>query len=311
MRKFKYYLSNSIKLLIPNTFLRKRAEYLIAHRQADDYIQDRVNYYNKLSQPFHIDSTQSTLIAQFKKTGGTTYFFDLRKVVKCFPSSWYFNYINGDVSYLTEKPCFLKSRPITEENINSILLKLNEIRHFKFIDDSLSFCDKQDMVVWRGLGKKPHRKVVLEQFYDHPMCNIGRIAPIEGLPYEKEFLSIEQQLQYKFILAIEGNDVASNLKWVMSSNSLAVMSKPKFETWFMEGRLEAGVHYIEVKDDYSDLIEKIEYYLAHPNEAEKIIANAHAWIEQFKNPERERLISLLVANKYFEYSGQKYYKNNA
>jgi spore maturation protein CgeB len=84
------------------------------------------------------------------------------------------------------------------------------------------------------------------------------------------------------------------------------MSKPKFETWFMEGRLEAGVHYVEVKDDYSDLIEKMDYYTTHPNEAEAIIANAHDWIEQFQNPRRERLISLLVANKYFQYSDQKY-----
>ena len=40
--------------------------------------------------------------------------------------------------------------------------------------------------------------------------------------------------KHKFILCIEGNDVASNLKWVMSSNSVAVMPKPKFESWFME-----------------------------------------------------------------------------
>ena len=50
-------------------------------------------------------------------------------------------------------------------------------------------------------------------------------------------MTINEQLHYKFILCSEGNDVASNLKWVMSSNSIAVMPKPKFETWFMEGIL--------------------------------------------------------------------------
>ncbi|WP_329347151.1 glycosyl transferase family 90, partial [Vibrio natriegens] len=116
--------------------------------------------------------------------------------------------------------------------------------------------------------------------------------------------SIEEQLNYKFLLAIEGNDVATNLKWAMSSNSLVIMSKPRYETWFMEGRLQAGIHYVEVKADYSDLIEKMEYYIAHPEEAEAIIQNAHEWVEQFKNPQREKLISLLVAKKYFEKSGQ-------
>ena len=40
------------------------------------------------------------------------------------------------------------------------------------------------------------------------------------------------------------------------------MPKPKYETWFMEGKLKDGSHYIEVKDDYSDLEEKIKYYSA-------------------------------------------------
>ena len=73
-----------------------------------------------------------------------------------------------------------------------------------------------------------------------------------------------EQLQNKFILCIEGNDVASNLKWAMSSNSLVFMTKkPKFETWFMEGTLIPGHHYVEIKDDYSDMIEKMDYYLSH------------------------------------------------
>ena len=50
--------------------------------------------------------------------------------------------------------------------------------------------------------------------------------------------------------------MSSNLKWIMSSNSIAVMPRPEFETWFMEGRLIPGVHYIEINRDYSDLDEK-------------------------------------------------------
>ena len=38
--------------------------------------------------------------------------------------------------------------------------------------------------------------------------------------------TIREHLDYKFIMALEGNDVASNLKWVMSSNSIAVMTRP-------------------------------------------------------------------------------------
>ena len=66
---------------------------------------------------------------------------------------------------------------------------------------------------------------------------------------------------------MEGNDVASNLKWVMSSNSIAVMPKPKYETWFMEGLLIPDQHYILIKDDYSDLETRLKFFLDHPQKA--------------------------------------------
>jgi hypothetical protein len=102
-------------------------------------------------------------------------------------------------------------------------------------------------------------------------------------------------------MSLEGNDVASNLKWVMSSNSIAVMPKPTCETWFMEGTLIPNYHYIEIKPDFSDLIEKLEYYIAHPDEAEEIIRHAHEYVDRFLNRRRERIISWLVMDRYFRF----------
>jgi hypothetical protein len=98
--------------------------------------------------------------------------------------------------------------------------------------------------------------------------------------------------------------VASNLKWAMSSNSLVFMTKPKYETWFMEGTLLPNYHYVLLEDDYSDLEEKINFYSKNSAEALKIIENAHDYIKQFKNTKREKIISLLVIKKYFELSNQ-------
>ncbi len=116
--------------------------------------------------------------------------------------------------------------------------------------------------------------------------------------------TIREHLDYKFIMALEGNDVASNLKWVMSSNSIAVMTRPTCETWFMEGKLIPDYHYIEIKDDLSDLEEKLNYYIAHPAEAEQIVEHAHEYVSQFFDAGRERLISLLVMDKYFQVTKQ-------
>lgn len=106
------------------------------------------------------------------------------------------------------------------------------------------------------------------------------------------------------VATIEGNDVATNLKWVMSSNSVAVMPRPRIESWFMEGKLIPDYHYIEIKPDYSDLIEKLEFYIANPEKAEAIIRHAHEYVDRFRDPDRELLIARLTAGRYFRLTGQ-------
>jgi spore maturation protein CgeB len=74
----------------------------------------------------------------------------------------------------------------------------------------------------------------------------------------------------------------------------------------MEGTLIPDYHYIEVRDDFSDLEERLRYYIDHPDEAESIIRHAHEFVSQFKNRQREQLISLLVLKKYFEVTNGHY-----
>jgi spore maturation protein CgeB len=68
----------------------------------------------------------------------------------------------------------------------------------------------------------------------------------------------------------------------------------------MEGTLIPNYHYIEVKDDFSNLQERLQYYIDHPDEAEAIIRHAHEHVAQFRDAKREKLVSLLVLKKYFE-----------
>ena len=56
----------------------------------------------------------------------------------------------------------------------------------------------------------------------------------------------------------------------MSSNSLCVMPKPKYETWFMEGKLIKDFHYIEVEDDFSNAEQKINFYSKNIDQSLKL-----------------------------------------
>ena len=128
----------------------------------------------------------------------------------------------------------------------------------------------------------------------------------EGLPEgcRSRKLTLHEQLEYKFIVCLEGNDVASNLKWVMNSNSIAVMPPPRHETWFMEGRLLPDVHYIAIKPDFSDVEQRVSYFLSHPDEARRILENAHRWTRQFKDTRTERMLSVAVMYNYLVRTGQ-------
>ena len=63
-------------------------------------------------------------------------------------------------------------------------------------------------------------------------------------------------------------------------------------------------HYIAIKDDFSDLEERLNYYIKHPDKAQQILKNANEYVKQFKNKKREDLLSLLVLEKYFVKTGQ-------
>ena len=117
-------------------------------------------------------------------------------------------------------------------------------------------------------------------------------------------MSIKDQLDYKFIFCLEGKCISTNLYWAMSSNSVCIMPKPKYESWFMEGKLKDGVHYIKVKDDFSDAEEKIKFYMNENDKCLEIIDNAQKFVRQFKDVKQESLIQLLILKQYFKSTGQ-------
>jgi hypothetical protein len=306
--KIAYYLKNYWRSLIPGFFYRRRLKKKLERikNYDSDYISDRINYYNKLNDVSTL-SDQSTQLSDFRMIKKfKTYFFDSHEYTRYFDPSLRLYFVFGDITKIPNEPAVLKSRPIEGDNSNSILMKLNKIRHFIYIKDRKSFSEKTNRLVFRGTRKQEHRVRFMEMFKNNPMCNVGTFTRDKNdNSLYAGWLSKGKQLDYKFILCLEGYDVSSNLKWVMSSNSIAVMPKPKYETWFMEGRLKPDYHYILIKDDYSDLEERLRYYIENTDEAQKIIRNANEYVRQFKDKNREDLISLLVLEKYFIKTGQK------
>ena len=205
----------------------------------------------------------------------------------------------GDVNWVPDVPSLVKSRPISDTNQNSVLLPMDKRRHLRFPRDPYDFRMKRAAMVWRGASYQPNRQLFLNETAKLPFCDAGNPALAQDDPHYKPRLTIFEQLEYKYILSIEGNDVATNLKWILNSSSLCIMPKPRFETWFLEGRLQAGVHYAELADDFSNLQQLFDHYEAHPEEALAIIRQANAYTHQFKNTRAEVMLSQHVCQAYF------------
>ncbi len=299
-----YYSINFLKLFIPNFFYRNHLNKNLDEikEYESEYIKMRVNYYNKIDRDINLPNNIPRLSKLKIKNYHRTYFFDSYEYTRYFNPSLKMNFLFGDITHIPEVPSIVKSRPIMENQENSVLFKLNKIRHYTYTNDTNQFIDKKNILIGRGAVTKKHKKRTdfYKMYFGNELCDLGQINKnTEHDHWLKKKISIEEHLKYKFILCIEGVDVATNLKWVMSSNSIAVMAKPKVESWFMEKKLVGNFHYIEIKDDYSDLEERLKYYINNIDECLQIINNANEYVKQFKNEKREKLISLLVLEKYF------------
>ena len=308
--KQKYYLLNYLGLLIPDFFFRNSLKKKLNSLSNFDfeYIKNRVNYYNKLNKKSKLNKDIQSLDNFKIKNFHRTYFFDTYEYTRFFEKRLKLKMLFGDITHSPETPSIVKSRPINENNQNSILMKLNKIRHFTYTKDSNKFDNKANKLIGRSAVTKKHKKRIdfFKMYFNNDLCDLGAINKDTPYPeWLKNKISIEDHLKYKFIMCVEGVDVATNLKWVMSSNSIAVMPKPKIESWFMESKLIPNKHFIEIKEDYSDLEKKIEFYITRPEECKEIIKNANQYISQFKNKNREDLISLLLLEKYFHFTNQK------
>ena len=306
--KFLYYLNGFISLILPKFIYRNKLDKILSsipHKKLE-YIIRRVNYYNKIDKKAQSNSDWERISNLKIKKKGKTYFFDTYSLTKYFSQSLKANFLFGDINYVPSQISFVKSRPINSENHNSILLKLNKVRHFLFINDNCPVEKKKNILFGRAAVNQKHRIEFYKKYFDNELCDLGQIN--KGTSHDqwyKKKVSLDYHLRHKFILCIEGNDVASNLKWVMSSSSVAVMPKPKFESWFMEAFLVPDYHYIHIKDDYSDLEKKLKFYIKNPEKLKQISINANNYVNQFRDSSDEKIISLLVMEKFFAFTNQK------
>ena len=205
----------------------------------------------------------------------------------------------------------------------NILINFDKNRHWvepllEVDKNDINFEDKDNKIIWRGgftgfgwdeyTCSRPTRKTLCSKYSNHENKMID-IGPVGDNPYPdifkynqivKSALDIKTQLKSKFIISVEGGDVATNLKWILYSNSVPLMPKPTMCSWLMEDKLEPWIHYVPLDDNFDNLEEIYNWCLLNMEKCKKISNNGKIYMEQFQDEEKEKKITNSVLKKYVD-----------
>ncbi|MCF3934992.1 hypothetical protein L1787_16425 [Acuticoccus sp. M5D2P5] len=233
----------------------------------------------------------------------------------------------GDSRSSFKIPTFCKSRDLMNPG-NGVLLPLKRGRHFgtikQVMENDLPFDEKETKLLWRGSTTGPLNtstlrmrtgsrafipaamKVVNSDNIDLGFTGITGNVRTSNIPLSefenamRSHMTIPEQLKYKYLLCLEGNDVATSLKWMMYSNSTVIMPHPTVESWACESFLRPFKHYVPVRSDLSDLQDVYDWCVANEGRCRQIAENGRRFMEAFLDETVERKIETRVAMAYSE-----------
>jgi hypothetical protein len=232
--------------------------------------------------------------------------------------------VMADLTEPLGAPIVSKGRPIDRPGSNSdnhTLLPLDWDRLFRrSVRDAeagdVAWSEKKDAAVWRG-STTGHwtvdygRLALVSRWAGEAGqkigVDVGIVGFIQGVArdkaIEKPRMTVAEQLRYRYIICVEGNDVSTGLTWAMASRSVVLMPKPRHESWLMEGRMKPWVHYVPLSRDFSDLGKALRWCRTNPSACAYISAQATKWVLDLCDPVKEAAVVSAVLRKFIHGSG--------
>jgi hypothetical protein len=121
------------------------------------------------------------------------------------------------------------------------------------------------LVNWVFRLKKSEKDTEFNKVNIHKLENMG-ITLGNRVPYNELY-------KYKYAIHVDGNVAAYRLGLLLGIGSVILIVEGKYKLWFQSWLVE-GVHYIGIKEDLSNLKEKIEWCINHDDECKKIAENS-------------------------------------
>lgn len=100
----------------------------------------------------------------------------------------------------------------------------------------------------------------------------------------KPFVSPEEQLQYRYLVAIDGKATPESLTWQLFSGSTVLKTESHLKEWYYAG-LKPFIHYLPIDSSIRDLKEKIQWLRDNDEIAKNIAENAKLFAETWLTDE--------------------------
>lgn len=93
------------------------------------------------------------------------------------------------------------------------------------------------------------------------------------------------QAKYKYLIDTRGNSWSGRLQTLLKLGRVVFIADRPYREWYFD-KLKPWEHYVPVKEDMSDLIEKICHMERRPELYEKIVGNLREFVEENLTPRR-------------------------
>jgi hypothetical protein len=276
---------------------------------------DRIKFYlgeNLVNGNFKLDDDKFQNINDLQNN--ESYNMSLKNLlIKSHNEKQSFKFLSGDISGKTHNLTLCKNR--ATDCIDGVILRcLNFNRHWDHYynkPQDIPFKEKKNIIFWRGtttgqIDRKTGNRfdLITKWFNKNKNIDIGFSSTCQNKDAYKKYVKgscdIPTFLTHKYILSIEGNDKDSGLQWKLNSNSVVLMTKPRITSWLMETTLQPNYHYVLLKDDFSDLEEKLNWCNNNQQKCVDIVKNANKFMSQFSNNDNELKLEIDVINNYFK-----------
>lgn len=120
---------------------------------------------------------------------------------------------------------------------------------------------------WRLVMDHSSSPLVDAKYFSPQISNSGTI-PQDKI--ESKAMPMEEILKYKYLVSLEGHDMATSLKWMLFSNSCVFSPTFTWDSWAMENMLEPFVHYVPIHANMSNVEEMVQWAESNPKKVKEI-----------------------------------------